>query len=423
MRKKLIGVLLSLTTMTTLLAGSAGTVMAETDDSKGNTDLEASITYVTGNDQTGTVDKMIEEFNKVYPNIKVDHQMLTGASDDVKKSLMISLAAGDSEPDVFECDTVWMAQFASAGWLMDLTEELESSENNYLEGPLKTCYYNDKAYAFPEYTDVGLLYYRSDLIDSAPTTWDELKEVCKEHVGNDVKYGFVFQMFQGEPTSCNMLEFIKQNGGADLVDGKFNMNNDNTIEALTFVNSLIDEGISPEGVLSHKPEDTRAIFEEGEALLMRNWTYCYANAQMDTSKVKGKVGVAKLPVGPNGEKSSGTLGGWNYAINANTDEEEASKLFVEFMSSYDMEVMQTTGRGVFPCIEDVFNDEKAVEVMPFLPDAIEAVDEAEPRPQVTDYPAISSIFQVYFHKALTGELEYVDAMEQMDAELNAVVEK
>lgn len=420
MRKKTISMLLSLTTAVTMMSGT-GVSLVMADDAAEGSDLEASITYVTQNDQTGTVDKMIEAFNEKYPNITVDHQSLTGASDDVKKSLMISLAAGDSDPDVFDCDSVWVPQFAAAGWLLDVTDAVEARKDEWLEGPLKTCYYDDKAYAYPEYTDVGLLYYRKDIIDTAPTTWDELVQICNEHK-DETKYGFIFQMFQGEPTSCNMLEFIKQNGGTDLQDdGTFAMNNENTIGALEFVESLINDGISPEGVLSHKPDDSRGIFEEGEALMMRNWTYAWANAQSDTSKVKDKVGVAKLPVGTNGTKSSGTLGGWDYAINVNTDEEEASRLFVEFMSSYDAQVMQTEGRGVTPCIAAVYEDPEVLEVMPYLTDAKEAVDEAEPRPQVTDYPAISSVFQIYFHKALTGELSNEDAMAQMDEELNKTV--
>lgn len=41
---------------------------------------------------------MIKAFNEKYPNIEVEKQVLPGNSDDVKKSLMTSLAAGDSEP-------------------------------------------------------------------------------------------------------------------------------------------------------------------------------------------------------------------------------------------------------------------------------------------------------------------------------------
>lgn len=400
----------------------AASQAAEGDD--GVSDLSGEITFVSANDQTGALDEMIAAFNEVYPNVKVNHESLPGASDDIKESLMTSLAAGDSSPDVFECDIIWVSQFAAAGWLLDVTDEIEGISDQYLAGPLSSCYYEDRAYAFPDYTDVGLLYYRSDIIDTPPATWDELIELSEQYVGtNGIEYGYLFQMFQGEPTSCNMLEFIKQNGGHDLKDGKFSLNNENTIEALEFVNELIDSGVSPEGVLTHKPADTRAIFEEGTALFMRNWTSAYALTQTEEgSEVVGKVGVAALPVGPNGESSSGTLGGWSFAVNAYSEQSEAAVAFAEFMSSYDAQKIATLVRGTFPVVKAVYDDEDVLADQPYIADVKEAADEAEPRPQVRDYSTISTIFQEWFHKALTGEVSNEEALEKMDKELNEALE-
>ena len=392
-----------------------------TEDAK---DISADITFVMANDTTGASEKLLEAFNKEYPNIHVDVQMSSGASDDVKKGLMTSLAAGDTDPDVFACDIIWISQFAAAGWLKDVTEDLEARADDYLAGPLSTCYYNGKAYAYPDYTDVGLLYYRSDLIEEAPKTWDELVELSKQYqASGDVDYGFIFQEFQGEPTSCNTLEFIKQNGGSDLTDGKFNFENENTYEALSFIKSLIADGVSPESVLNSKPDDSNAIFQEGNALFMRNWTYSYGVLQSETSKVAGKVGVAALPTGPNGTESSGTLGGWNYAINAQTDEPEAAKIFVEFMSSFDAQKIEASTRGTLPTVAAVYDDPEVQEALPFLADAKEAADNAKPRPQVRDYPTVSTIFQEYFHQILAGDAEIESTIKEMDEKLNEALKE
>ena len=399
---------------------ATATTETETDDSE----ISGDITFVMANDTTGASEKMLEAFNEKYPNIHVDVQMSSGASDDVKKGLMTSLAAGDTDPDVFACDIIWISQFAAAGWLLDVTEDLEARADDYLAGPLSTCYYDGKAYAYPDYTDVGLLYYRTDLIDEAPTTWDELVELSKQYqASGDVEYGFLFQEFQGEPTSCNTLEFIKQNGGSDLTDGVFDFENENTYEALTFIKSLIEDGISPESVLNSKPDDSNAIFQEGNALFMRNWTYSYGVLQSETSKVAGNVGVAALPVGPSGSESSGTLGGWNYAINSQTDSPEAAKVFVEFMSSYEAQKIEASIRGTLPTIAAVYDDAEVQEALPFLADAKEAADNAKPRPQVRDYPTISTIFQEYFHKILAGDADIESTIKEMDEKLNEALEE
>lgn len=394
---------------------------AEVSEEAGSpVDISGEITFVSGNDQTGALDEMIAQFNEVYPNIKVNHESLPGASDDVKESLMTSLAAGDSSPDVFECDIIWVSQFAAAGWLLDVTDDIETVADQYLDGPLSTVYYNDRAYGYPDYTDVGLLYYRSDIIDTPPTTWDELVELSKENIGkNGIENGYLFQMFQGEPTSCNMLEFIKQNGGQDLVNGEFKVNSDNSVEALEFVEELISSGVSPEGVLTHKPADTRALFEQGNSLFMRNWTSAYALTQTeDGSQVVGKVGVAALPTGPKGSSSSGTLGGWAFAVNAYSEQSEAAQIFAKYLSSYDAQKTSALVRGTFPVVADVYDDPDVLEQQPYISDVKDAAAQAQPRPQVRDYSTISTLFQEWFHKALTGELSNEDALKNLDEKLN-----
>ncbi len=386
--------------------------------------IEGKVTIVTANDTTGAVKHMLEAFQKEYPDVEVEHQMLPGASDDVKKSLMTSFAAGDTDPDVIACDIIWVSQFAAADWLLDVTTELEAVKDEYLGGPLKTCYYDGKAYAFPDYTDVGLMYYRNDLVDHAPATWDELQSMCREHQGKDgIDYGFVFQMFQGEPTPCNMLEFIKQNGGHDLLNGRFSMANENTYEALDFVKGLISDGISPEDVLGWRPDDSLSVFSEGKALFMRNWTYAYARTQLDESKVQGKVGVAALPVGPNGSESSGTLGGWNLAVNKNTDNKDAAVALAKFMTSYEAQKIATTERSTFPTNKKVYEDKEVLEALPYLTSVRSAADKAAPRPQVRDYPTVSTIIQEYMHKVLAGGEPNDQTMQAMDQALNEALEK
>ncbi|SEK81050.1 multiple sugar transport system substrate-binding protein [Pseudobutyrivibrio ruminis] len=427
MKKKLLGLLLATSVVAASFAGcgnesssTSASAASATDEAANPEDISGEITFVSANDQTGALDEMIESFNKVYPNVVVNHESLPGASDDIKESLMTSLAAGDSSPDVFECDIIWVSQFAAAGWLADVTEDIEPIADQYLGGPLSTVYYNDRAYAYPDYTDVGLLYYRSDIIDTPPTTWDELVELSNEYVGKDgIEYGYLFQMFQGEPTSCNMLEFIKQNGGQDLVNGEFKLNSSNTVESLEFVEELISSGVSPEGVLTHKPADSRAIFEEGNALFMRNWTSAYALTQTEEgSQVVGKVGVAALPTGPNGSSSSGTLGGWAFAVNAYSEQTEAAKAFAEYMSSYEAQKISALKRGTFPVVADVYDDEEVLSEQPYIAAVKDAADAAEPRPQVRDYSTVSTLFAEYIHKALTGELSNEEALETLDTKLN-----
>lgn len=423
-RQKISLIIISALMVTTTLAGCGSSNQGGASAAAGTKLEPVTLKYVASKDTSPAIKKSIEEFEAENPNIKIDFEELSGNSDDVKKSLSISLAAGDTDPDVFAADIIWVPQFAAAGWLLDVSDEVTKIKDNYLAGPLLTCQYNSKYYAFPNYTDVGLLYYRKDLITTPPKTWDELVKLSKEHIGKDgIEYGYVYQAFQGEPVVCNALEFIKQNGGDDLKDGKFVIDSKNSADALKFIRSLIDQGISPEGVLAHKPQDSRPIFEEGKALFMRNWTFEYANAEAEASKVKGKVGVAILPKGPDGKESAGTLGGWNIGVNSKTDHKEEAIKFAKFMSGEKAQKNSTIKAATFPTLKATYDDEEVKKSLPHLQTLKTALDEAKPRPQVSDYSAISTIMQGYLHKALTKEEPYEQALKELQEQLTAAYEK
>lgn len=426
LRQKISLIIMSALIMMTTLAGCGSSNQGGSSAATGAKVSSEPVTlkYVASKDTAPAIKKSIEEFEAENPNIKVDFEQLSGNSDDVKKSLSISLAAGDSQPDVFAADIIWVPQFAAAGWLLDVTDEMSKVKDNYLAGPLLTCQYTNKYYAFPNYTDVGLLYYRKDLIDTPPKTWNDVVKLSKEHIGKDgIEYGYLYQAFQGEPVVCNALEFIKQNGGEDLKDGKFVIDSKNSVDALKFMRSLIDSGISPEGVLAHKPQDSGPIFESGKALFLRSWTFEYANAQADASKVKSKVGVAVLPVGPDGKASSGTLGGWNLGINSKTEHKEEAIKFAKFMSGEKAQKNSTTIAATFPTLKATYDDEDVKKSLPHLETLKVALDEAKPRPQVSDYSAISTIMQGYLHKALTKDEPYEQALNELQNDLNAAYEK
>ena len=99
MKKKLLGLLLATSVVAASFAGcgnesssTSASAASATDEAANPEDISGEITFVSANDQTGALDEMIDSFNKVYPNVVVNHESLPGASDDIKESLMTSLA-------------------------------------------------------------------------------------------------------------------------------------------------------------------------------------------------------------------------------------------------------------------------------------------------------------------------------------------
>jgi multiple sugar transport system substrate-binding protein len=173
-----------------------------------------------------SVRTLVDEFNQqntsginvIYQEIDVD------TTDEYLRELRRMFRAGGSEIDVIGGDVIWPAEFASKGWISDLSGRFPQGEQNeFLDATIEANTYDDKIWGVPWFTDVGLLYYRKDLLEqsgffSPPQTWDELKQMAlqvKQDAG--IQHGYVFQGGEYEGGVCNGLEYIWTHGG-DVLD-------------------------------------------------------------------------------------------------------------------------------------------------------------------------------------------------------------
>lgn len=373
-----------------------------------------TIEWLSLTDSTGFPEALVEAFQEEYPWITVEINYIPGNTDDVKKALITSMVAQDSNPDVFLTDVVWTGQFAAAGWIKDLTGTFDDTIHS--EGSLQSCVYDGKYYAMPVYTDIQLLVYRNDIIgeDEVPKTWDELLAVCEKYVGqNGINYGWLWQGAQAEAVVCNAVSFIGSNNGAFVQDGQAVCNSAETVEAVQFMHDLIYEyGYSPEDVLSHVPADTTPIFEQGVALFANAWPAGYAQMLVDdTSTVKDCISITTMPVGFSGEQPAACTGGWNVAVSAYTDQEEAAMLLAQYISGEEGQRLRTQMNSTLPTIISLYDDEELQQSVSYLETVKECVSFGESRPASSDYASLSTLIQEYLHKALTGVSGVQEAMD------------
>ncbi|MDA8086786.1 MAG: hypothetical protein M0Z75_08820, partial [Nitrospiraceae bacterium] len=115
-----------------------------------------------------------------------------------------------------------------------------------------------------------------------PTTWSELEATAKEIMdaeraaGNSEMWGFVFQGNAYEGLTCEALEWVMSNGGGQIVepDGTISNNNEEAAAAIDRAAGWVGGG-APEGVLAYQEEESRGVWQLGNAVFMRNWPYAY----------------------------------------------------------------------------------------------------------------------------------------------------
>jgi multiple sugar transport system substrate-binding protein len=414
-------------------AGLAGAALLGSTACGGGGSGSGNLIFSMGTDTSGTLQGLIDEFNKQSDGFKVTYQEMptdTGAYFD---KLRTQFQAGGGNIDVIGADVIWPAQFAANGWLLDVTDRFpKSDQSQFLSGPIKSLMYDGKIYGVPWFTDAGLLYYRADLLEKSgysdpPKTWDELQEMAVK-VAKDQKidYGFVFQGDQYEGGVCNGLEYIWTNGG-DVLDpndpNKVVIDSPEAAAGLAIEQGIVEDGVAPQAVATYTETETDPAFLGNKAVFARNWPYMYALAgTKDYPDVKPEmIGVAPVPVTP-GNGLVSTLGGWNMLINAQTDMPDEAWEFVSWMTSEQAQKQRAIDASLLPTRPELYKDPKIRDTIPVIVQGEEALKNARSRPVSPYYSDMSLEMQEQFNGVVNGDISPEDAVASLQDSLTQIIE-
>ncbi|MBB3020605.1 trehalose/maltose transport system substrate-binding protein [Microvirga lupini] len=342
------------------------------------------------------------------------------------------LAAGASDIDVFQIDVVWTGILADH--LMDLTAKGQADIDDHLPAMVETSRVNGKLMAMPWFADAGLLYYRQDLLDKykrpVPQTWADLTETARMIQDGERKdgrgdfWGYVWQGRAYEGLTTNALEWVASFGGGAIVDdkGEITIENPKATEALKAAAGWVGT-ITPEGVLNYTEEESRGVFQAGNAAFMRNWPYAWALAQGADSTIKGKVGIAPLPKGGADGRHAGTLGGQLLAVSKYSKNADAATDLVLYLTSQQEQKRRAVEGSFNPTIVALYSDADIARANPFIGDLVDVFTNAVARPATVtgqNYNKVSTEFFNAVHQVLSKRAEPAQALNRLDRDLKRI---
>ncbi|MBP1849662.1 ABC transporter substrate-binding protein [Rhizobium halophytocola] len=345
------------------------------------------------------------------------------------------LAAKSTDMDVLFLDVIWLGMFKNN--MLDLSKLIPKEEQDaQFESTLGAARLDGALVAMPAYMDVGLMFYRKDLLEkygkTPPKTWDDMAATAKDiqdkerEAGNKDMWGYVWQAKSYEGLTCDAIELIASNGGGTIIsdDGKVTIDNPQAAEAIDKAKGWIGT-ISPQGVLNYDEEASRAIFENGNSVFHRNWPYVWGTSHEDASKIVDKVGVMPLPVGKEGEKSSGCLGPMYFGVSKYSSHPDASADFVGFITGKDAQKDRAVEYAVNPSVPALYEDPDVLKKIPFLKDNRQAFADAAVRPSGytgTSYNRVSQAFYRSVHGMLSGDTKVEPGLKQLSKRLEKLKE-
>jgi multiple sugar transport system substrate-binding protein len=370
-------------------------------------------------DLGGAWAEVIKRFQEKNPGIRIEYTSGPWSTDERQNMYIRSFISGNPFELVY-MDVIWTTRFADRGWIQSLDRWFHSTKQAaFFPGDIEAGYYKENIYRVPVRSDVGVLYYRKDLVRNPPRTWDDFEEICREGTKPPERYGIVFQGMQYEGLVCNYLEYLWGAGGMVLDRmGNVDLDSRENVLALGFMKKMIESNWAPKSVITFQEQHALEFFEKGKALFMRNWPYAWNI--LSTSSLRGKVGIAPL-IHRTGKESAGTLGGWGLGIARGINDPESAWKFIEFASSGQAQKILHFRRGAVPSRKSLFLDPEILKENPHYKDLYQILLMARPRPVHPDYPRISSVIQKNVSAVLVGIEPPETAALRMDRAIESVV--
>lgn len=334
-----------------------------------------------------------------------------------------------STPDVYESDIIEVPAIAAD--MIDLAPYIGDDAKNYMPALVQNLVFDGKLVAVANNTDVGLLFYRTDLLrkygfKAPPRTWDELTRMAsviqgrERAAGNKDFWGFVWEGADWEGLTYTALEWQASSGGGHIIepDHSISVNNPWTIAALQRAQGWVGK-ISPPGVVAYRMEDVLNLWQSGNAAFIRAWPYVYLVSSRADSPLRAKFSVTYLPSG--GVGHTGTLGGWQLSVSKYSQHPREAAEFVRYLTSRQAQLRFTRELGWTPVRRDIYEDPEALRTNPYyswLKDALPRIVVARPAAvSGKKYTAVSEAYAKAVHDVLTRQKSPAGAMAELEKTL------
>lgn len=361
--------------------------------------------------------RLVDEWNEDHPDMRAEIVELPADADAQHAEMLARAQSGQDPVDIYNLDVVWVAEFAHNGYLRPL-EQVNRSQ--FLDAPLATCEYDGQLWALPFNTDVGLLYYNTELVTTPPATMKELNLAIDTMLdpNAEVLAGYAGQLADYEGLTVNALEVIWAFGGDVVVDGEVVIDSEKTEEALRWlatVNDPDNRRILHDSRFFGEAETT-AAFREGRVAFMRNWPVAYRQLEPEpepdpeppAGSSQFRFAVTRLPGNlilggnPNVFGGRGVLGGQNLAISSTSRRPEAARQLIEFLTSRESQARLMIEGGLAAVRADVYGDAGQAG-HPYAGELLTAIQHARARPITPHYPRFSEVFRAIVLEALAND--------------------
>lgn len=375
----------------------------------------------------------IQRFNAIYSGrievVPVSLPFEKFSTNERKELLARSLRNKSDRLDIFSVDHIWVPRFSR--WCEPLDERIPAEERLAILPQAETsCIYDSTLMAIPMYIDVGMLYYRRDLVQKArpdagfvnrlkqSVTWDEFRTLGREFRGLQRPFYF-FPADDYEGLTCHFFELIAGQDAGFFLRRPLDFGRPEAVRALTMLVEFVrKDNITPPSVVGFDEIRSYDGMLDADGVFVRGWPNfieSYRTKYRDQQKLD-LLERAPLPHFA-GHPPVTIFGGWNLMVSQYSTRKDEAVTFARFFQRDDIQKMMFEVGGYIPTNLNVYRDSAYIRQHPVLRFYMDLVKTGFHRPSLVEYTRMSDIVSRAVHRAIRGEEDVVQALKQASREI------
>lgn len=340
--------------------------------------------------------------------------------DDLHQVLTHAVAEGRA-PDVALLDSVWVPEFAAAGFLYPL-DELDPGwlRKEYvadLVDPFVDANrFGGHPVALQAEADVAGLWYRRSLLVEVglepPRTWGDLTDAAAALTRAGVRRPLAFPAGSrgGEATTYCLLGLLAANGVTVLDEHGVTIDSPGAVECLTFLRDLVDGGVLAADAVSYEYDRAARMLARGQVALSIGGSYelrtLAAETGLGVDQVWEQFGFVPPPQGPRGGATT-LAGGMVHGIFRQAQHPHLAMRLLQRLAAPEamVRMARQTGQLAVRRTAAALADDGSG----FLHDTAAMLGGAVVRPPTPTYPRVSNQLQAMLEAVLVGRTDPADA--------------
>lgn len=254
------------------------------------------------------------------------------------ESQVIQATAAGNGPDIVNAFSDQLMQHVDAGTVQPMTKyatQFIKDNPDYIHTVEKLTQADGEIYSLPWESRVTTMWYRTDIYDTAPASWDDLLATASKSSGMNM--GFALGLSEGSNGTGLMETFVPwiRAAGGDIFDGqgKAIFNSDAGVKVAEFVKSLVDAGTMDSSVLNMAYDDIVDGFKAGSLYAMNAGTQ--RAAAIKTSSLVDNIASAPIPGINSGDVAPAFVAGQTLAIGSQAQDPDMAWDFIQYFYSVE----------------------------------------------------------------------------------------